>query len=272
MSINGVFHVHSNFSHDGRNSIDEIIKVLEKKDFKFIVLTDHFEDFNKDKFFEYISTIEKINKKNKIIIIPGIEVEFKEFHIVLAPVNDYHQTKNFIETGSFKNFTLRIIAHPSKNSLNEFENLIKNYPFNGIEMWNQRADGSFYPPMKLIKKVTISNFLPYLKFFGVDIHNIHHPINNIIKIHKITNDDLNVDSIMTHLTTGNFINLNLKTGFFIDGNSSNIAAFNNIKIVQHIYGKLQRIVMLIFKYLYNVIPRNKRIKFESLKNEIKKFF
>lgn len=272
MSVSGVFHVHSNFSHDGKNSIDEIVKLFEKIGFNFFVLTDHFEDFDENNFINYKSTIEKINKNNKIFIIPGTEVEFKGFHIILAPVNDYHQTKHFIESGSFENFTLRVIAHPSKNSFKELEKLVNNYSFNGIELWNQRADGNFYPPMKLIKKVTDGNFSAYLKFFGVDLHNIQHPINNIIKIRGLTNHNLNVDSIMKHLTTGYFSNLNFKINLFISGNSSDLEAFNNIKYVQHLYGNLQRVIKLLLKYLYLTIPKNKRKKIEDLKNEINRFF
>jgi hypothetical protein len=271
MAISGVFHIHSDYSHDGKNSINDIAMVLEKKGFSFFVLSDHFNDFDEKKFNEYKLEIDEINRKGTIIIIPGIEVELNDFHIVLIPVENYSKIKQFIENGSINGFPLRIVVHPSKNSFKDFKKLTDKYSLNGFELWNQRKDGSFFPPVKFIKKIDDGNFSSYLKLFGVDLHNIKHPINNVISVKSLKKSDLNADLIIDRLKTGDFINLNNKIDLKIGGYSSDLKYFKNIKLVYRIYGCLYRVVSFILGKIYLFIPRNKRKKIDFLKNKIIRF-
>ncbi|MFO7814754.1 MAG: histidinol-phosphatase HisJ family protein [Halanaerobiales bacterium] len=89
-------HVHSTFSHDGLNKIEEICNKAINKGTKYITFTEHV-DYNPldegYKFLEvekYLEKIEKVNKKfgEKIEIFSG--VEFSEPHLYPEQLNKYN--------------------------------------------------------------------------------------------------------------------------------------------------------------------------------------
>ena len=70
----GLLHFHSNFSYDGHNSIQEIAKWRKTEKIDFIILTEHDNDFDNQKFENYVNECEKHSKN--IILVPGIEYSF----------------------------------------------------------------------------------------------------------------------------------------------------------------------------------------------------
>jgi len=45
-SIDGAFHFHSTYSHDGKNTLSEIASTLSEAGLSFCVMTEHFEDLD----------------------------------------------------------------------------------------------------------------------------------------------------------------------------------------------------------------------------------
>jgi len=65
-------HIHSNFSNDGKSTVEEIIAAAVEKGLGCIAITDH----NSFEAFEHVKN------NGKVIAIPGIEVSSKEGHIL----------------------------------------------------------------------------------------------------------------------------------------------------------------------------------------------
>jgi len=51
----GVVHVHSNYSHDGRDSLASLATFAAERGIGFIGLTDHAEDFSEARWREYVA-------------------------------------------------------------------------------------------------------------------------------------------------------------------------------------------------------------------------
>ncbi len=102
-------HVHSNYSWDGHNKIEEIITVAIKKGLKVLAITDH--DDNRSH-----KEIKELQKKYpQILLIPGIEFTAKEGHIIGLGEMDTLPKKTPGEKvieHIHKNNGLAILVHP----------------------------------------------------------------------------------------------------------------------------------------------------------------
>jgi len=270
ISLFGIFHVHSNFSHDGKSSLDEIVETCIKKELDFCVLTDHYEDFNKVSFNEYLREIGRINSRKDFFLIPGIEISFGDIHIITFPLEDYPNIKNervtnYLHEQSF----FMVIAHPSKNDFEKLGKIIKYV--DGFELWNQKADGSYFPALKFVRNVKRNNiFLKKIKFFGLDLHDIKDPINNVIEV-NITNSNAEMGSIIDSLKKGNFNNINLKTNLSIKGNDINFSWLEDILISNYMRGLLIRLLRNTMKIFYIPLGKYKFKSVENAKNFVKRY-
>lgn len=128
-------HIHSNFSNDGKSTVEEIIEKAVELGLGCIAITDH------NSFEAY--AVAKDN--GRVIVIPGIEVSSKEGHILAYGVNKDVQRGMTIketidaihEAGGYA-----FAAHPYRwwSGLGE-KNTIEN-DFDGIEAANARSTPS----------------------------------------------------------------------------------------------------------------------------------
>ena len=81
----GVIHVHSRYSHDGRESVADIADGLRDRSIDFCVLTDHFEDFDPEAFRNYLREIETVNDGHSTLIVPAVEVNVDGFDLLVFP-------------------------------------------------------------------------------------------------------------------------------------------------------------------------------------------
>lgn len=128
-------HVHSNFSNDGKSTVDEIIDRAIEIGFGCVAITDHnsFEAYGMAK------------DNGKIIVVPGIEVSSKEGHILAYGISKdiprgmtIKETIDAIhEAGGYA-----FAAHPYRwwSGLGE-KNVLEN-EFDGIEARNARSTSS----------------------------------------------------------------------------------------------------------------------------------
>src|SRR5258705_8671925 len=113
--IQGTFHFHSTYSHDGRNTLREIASSLREKGFSFCLMTEHFEDFDAPKFNRYVAEANEVTKSTGFIFIPGVEVDISGLHTIVFPVHDYDEISKMewaeVETNRR---VCKVLAHPSK--------------------------------------------------------------------------------------------------------------------------------------------------------------
>lgn len=76
-------HVHTHFSSDGKDNMEDVIKMAIKMGVKYLTFTDHLE-YNGEKFSldleKYVSTIYKYKEKYKkeILLLTGIEIGYQK--------------------------------------------------------------------------------------------------------------------------------------------------------------------------------------------------
>ncbi|MDD4954843.1 MAG: DNA polymerase/3'-5' exonuclease PolX [Candidatus Omnitrophica bacterium] len=133
--VKGDFHVHSKYS-DGVASIAEIAKELQEFDYEYTAICDHSQGLkiagglSKEEVYEKLKELGKVNKKSKIRLLSGTEVDItsegtldypesilKEFDVVVAAIHSgFKQTKEQLTKriiAACKNKYTNIIAHPT---------------------------------------------------------------------------------------------------------------------------------------------------------------
>ena len=74
----GVVHVHSNYSHDGRDSLASLATFAADRGLGFIGLTDHAEDFSETRWRAYVAECTAAST-DAVRLIPGLEFRFAGF-------------------------------------------------------------------------------------------------------------------------------------------------------------------------------------------------
>lgn len=219
--IAGAIHFHSDFSHDGRSSLEEIRSRLVSQGLSFCIMTDHFEDFTEQSFDCYLERITVLNRTPGFVFVPGVEVSIGGIDTLLYPVYHYSQCRAFPaeETGGASRMR-SVLAHPSKYAAPALERHMQRVPLTGIELWNQLADG-------LLPSSTVVRFLQsvrsrhsYRYFFGCDIHNARHGVRNIVTLPART--ALEIETIVGALDHGSFSTANRTTGRTYESTSTNV--------------------------------------------------
>jgi len=128
-------HIHSNFSNDGRSTVEEIIEAAVGKGLGCIAITDH------NSFEAY--ALAKDN--GKVLVIPGIEVSSEEGHILAYGIDrDIPRGMTIKETidAIHEAGGVAFAAHPYRwwSGLGE-KNVVGN-DFDGIEARNARSTSS----------------------------------------------------------------------------------------------------------------------------------
>ncbi|MCL2032166.1 MAG: CehA/McbA family metallohydrolase [Methanomassiliicoccaceae archaeon] len=128
-------HIHSNFSNDGKSTVEEIISASVERGLGCIAITDH------NSFEAY----DLVKDNGKVIVIPGIEVSSEKGHILAYGVNrDIPRGMTIKETIDAIHDAggVAFAAHPYRwwSGLGE-ENVLLN-DFDGIEARNARSTPS----------------------------------------------------------------------------------------------------------------------------------
>ena len=173
--MEGLFHVHSNYSADGRLSLEELRDECLKRGYKFIVVTDHAEDFPPDKVRKFVEHCRDISDK-EFMAVPGLEFNIDRDHEVhlfvvgLEGCLSRTDCEAILKNRIGKTCGLAVVAHLSRSNYyvpTEYENRI-----DGIEIWNAAYDSRYLPDQKAIRLFTnLKKKNPRLVGFGgLDLH------------------------------------------------------------------------------------------------------
>jgi len=230
-NMEGLFHVHSNYSADGRLSLEELREECIKRSLRFMVVTDHAEDFPPGKIRQFVDHCQKISDGN-FLVVPGLEFNIDkdhEVHLLVVGLEDFvsadgkEEILKKIRKG--ETTALTVMAHLSRSNHyipSEYENRI-----NGIEVWNAAYDSRYLPDHKAIrlfaglKKVNKR----LIGFGGLDLHD--HSGFRGLRI-CLLNSCVNATEVLDHLKEGRFI----IRGPFVDISSSPNLGFFRIKLLE----------------------------------------
>ncbi|HIE36049.1 MAG TPA: DNA polymerase/3'-5' exonuclease PolX [Candidatus Omnitrophica bacterium] len=133
--IKGDLHIHSKYS-DGAGTIEEIVKKAQNLGYEYVGICDHSQGLKVasglsiKEVYKKIEEIRKINKKSKVKVLCGTEVDItseghldypdsvlKEFDLVIAAIHSgFKQSKSQLTKriiSACKNRYVNIIAHPT---------------------------------------------------------------------------------------------------------------------------------------------------------------
>ena len=268
----GVIHFHSRYSHDGHDAPGDIAARLNAAGIDFCVLTDHFEDFDAQKFQRYLAELEAVNSLQQTVVVPAIEAEFRGFHVIFLPVVSYEEIRSIVEAGTLAcGNMMKILAHPTKHPMRDVAEFLRTQRLDGIELWNQQADGNYLPPADFFRGLigVVPADIPAV-FFGTDLHNAGHRINNLLLIPR--DGELTSGLVTRRLLGREFINYNRNVARYLAGASSTeaiIAWFDELADGNRVKAAMRHVLKKYLKSLYHLLPRTAKVSVNDFKNAVK---
>ena len=150
----GVLHVHSDYSHDGRYSLEAVRDFALERGIAFVALSDHAEDFTELLFAEFVSRCDALSD-DAVTLIPGLEFRFAGhagLHLLALGLTRWlspTRPEAFIEQARAAGARLTIAAHPVL-----FDYLLPpavRLGIDAIEVWNAAYNTRYLPDARAIR-------------------------------------------------------------------------------------------------------------------------
>lgn len=172
--IEGIFHIHSNYSYDGRISLVQLKEECLRRDLRFALLTEHALGFDQEQFNRFVSECSQLSDE-RVVLVPGLEFEFPEqvgLHVLMAGLKTVPngKTVNQVIVSAREQGALIVVAHPVRNGHHVPEKLIDI--IDGIELWNAAYNSRYLPDEKaivLLKQLREKN-KHLIGLGGLDLH------------------------------------------------------------------------------------------------------
>lgn len=174
--MEGLFHLHSDYSNDGKLSLEQLREESVGRKMSFIVVTDHAEDFDSEKLRRYLAHCRRLTDRD-FIVVPGLEFNVdrkREVHILVIGAEALFSAegpKDIMEKVAARaSGALVVLAHPSRNG-----HYLPPYwesRISGMEIWNAAYDSRYLPDhraINLFHHLTKRN-RRLVGFGGLDLH------------------------------------------------------------------------------------------------------
>jgi len=273
-SLYGTVHFHSTYSHDGRSTLDDIARTLSRRGLAFCIMTEHFEDLSPRDFDRYVAEARRISDTTGFLLIPGVEADVSGLHTMLFPVQDYSETVRVSEgSDEARGRMLRILAHPSKYDDVMILKHLEQHAVDGIELWNQQADGRYLPPVRaleLFKSHPGRSTFRY--YFGCDIHDVHLSVSNVLQVLLPEGRVETVDAVVEQLRRGYFTSRNLHSGVEFQ-NGSPLTDFDlwvqGVQKTAAYSARGLRMLRQTLRACYKALPRDMQRSLNTVKNYVR---
>jgi hypothetical protein len=270
--IRGTFHFHSTYSHDGCSTLSEIVSTLRGQGFSFCVMTEHFEDFDACTFGRYLDDVAALNEQGGFVLVPGVEVDLLGLHTIVFPAVDFAEITRLASgerAPAPPMFT--VLAHPSKYPLDRLLHHLQRYRIDGIELWNQQADGRYLPPLAFLDSFRAEAAgRSYRYFFGCDLHDVKLTVANVLSIPRPAS--LTAAAIARELIEGECVASNLATRVeFRNGTSPTDfpSWLDQLHRQSNYRGRALRVVRRGLRRAYHWLPRDTQRSLNDFKNFVR---
>lgn len=149
----GIIHVHSDYSHDGCDTLERLREVSRERGIGFVGMTDHAEDFDRERYAEYQARCHAATD-DSVRIIAGLEFRFAGFpglHLLALDLKEWIEPKTPAEFVTFSRgragFT--IVAHPVLPAYVIPPDVLE--AIDALEVWNAAYNTRFFPDFKAIR-------------------------------------------------------------------------------------------------------------------------
>jgi hypothetical protein len=173
-SLRGILHIHSDFSYDGSNTIEEWASFLKNKGYDFVCFTEHDDSFDHHKMIQFVESCNRVCT-HSFHAIPGIEFRCKNLvHILGIGMKSYRSIHDPFDAAAFirENGGMSVIAHPGLFKRDTIQQLVK--VVDGMEIWNGLKDSRFLPDPVILNLFADSKKVNQnlIAFGGADLHSI----------------------------------------------------------------------------------------------------
>jgi hypothetical protein len=149
----GVVHLHSAYSHDGRDSLPRLREWAIERGLRFVGLTDHAEDFDEARFTSYRAECASVSDA-AVTLLPGLEFRFAGYtglHLLALGLTRWiepAQPADFVaETRGCTGLT--IAAHPMLFKYQAPDAVWAG--IDAIEVWNAAYNTRYLPDPRAIR-------------------------------------------------------------------------------------------------------------------------
>lgn len=143
----GIVHVHSTYSSDGKDTLEQLVDQALRRRIDFVCLGDHAEDLETSRFESYVEHCKRASARG-VRIIPGLEYRFAGYpglHIVAIGLRDWivaDTPEAFMHSAS-RAAALTMLAHPLLAGY-KVPDAVRSH-IDAVEVWNARYDTRYLP-------------------------------------------------------------------------------------------------------------------------------
>ena len=171
MEILAACHVHSDWSYDGKWTLEQIAEEFASRGYRAVLVTEHDRGFTEARRKEHREACRKAGNE-RILIIPGIEYSDPGNSIHLLVWGDVPFIGEGIEVGRILSAVsasggVVVYANPSRRDAWKLFQPEWAGQLHGIELWNRKTDG-WTPSRDALKLIETTGATP---FVGMDFHN-----------------------------------------------------------------------------------------------------
>jgi len=149
----GVVHMHSDYSHDGLDSLERLREFALERGIAFVGLTDHAEDLTPERFEQYVAHCRRLSD-DRVQLIPGLEYRFAGFtglHLLALGLAHWiapRTPEEFVDAArEAARFT--IVAHPVLARYRIPAEVAAG--IDAVEIWNASYNLRYLPDVRAIR-------------------------------------------------------------------------------------------------------------------------
>jgi len=190
----GAIHMHSDFSHDGMDSLETLRRTCMERGIGFVGMSDHAEDLLPESFEEYKRRCAELSGDG-LVMIPGLEFRFaglKGLHLIALGLREWIAPKTpaeFFEQ-SRGAAAMTVLAHPVLTRYRIPDVVLEQ--IDAIEIWNGVYNTRYLPDTRSIRMVReVMRRRPgVVATVGLDQHDSRNDRELRVVLHRATPDPL----------------------------------------------------------------------------------
>ena len=186
-------HVHSNWSYDGKWSLDKIARSFSERDYDAVLITEHDRGFDEQRRMAHRDACQKASTE-RILLIPGLEYSDRSNTIHLLVFGNVRFIGCDVPSDEVLDAVQQqrgavVFAHPSRKSAWQLFKPEWKDKIVGIEVWNRKTDG-WAPSKDAWPLLRMTNALP---FVGMDFHDSRQffPLTTLLDV-ELPIDETNI--------------------------------------------------------------------------------
>ena len=149
----GIVHVHTEWSHDGRDTLAGLAAACRERGIGFVGLTEHAEDLDAARWAEYVAACAAASG-NGVALIPGLEFRFagvKGLHLLALGLRRWHEpaTPEAFATRVVPDAAFTIVAHPVLTGHRVPDPVLA--AVDAIEVWNAAYNTRWLPDPRAVR-------------------------------------------------------------------------------------------------------------------------